>query len=454
MSTTNGADQPANGRPKTTPGPQGAWLLGSLFQLGRMGVLDFYLEGWRTYGDVSRYRLGPMTAIQFVRPEHIRTLLVEKRDNYVKGLSHDKLRLSLGTGILTAEGETWRERRRLMSPTFTAQAVNRFAGVMSDVTADLLDAWYPEAAASRPVVINREMTQLAMSVISRSMFAADISQGYATAGRALLEILEAAARRSMSLIDLPLWLPTPANRRLTRALREIDDLLYGIIRQRRSQPPGDDLLSALLTTGELDERALRDEALIIFFAGHETTAQTLTWTWIMLAQHPEVEARFHAELDGVLHGRSPRVKDLEALPYTQMIVDEVLRLYSPVAMIARDAVADDEVDGHPVPANAIVTITPYITHRHPDFWERPGAFWPDHFTPERVAERERYAYLPFGAGHRICLGKHFALLEAMMVLAELGQRFRLRLEPGPPIGVKWAGTLRPDRDVRVKLHAR
>jgi cytochrome P450 len=232
------------------------------------------------------------------------------------------------------------------------------------------------------------------------------------------------------------------------------------IEQRRSQPPGDDLLSVLMhardeETGQpMSDRQLRDEVLITFFAGHETTAQLLTWTWIRLAQHPLVEGELHAELDRILAGRSPSLDDLPSLTYTRMVLDEALRLDSPVSMVARDAVADDLVDSYPVPAGATVTILPYITHRHPDYWEKPEEFYPEHFAPERVESRPRYAYYPFGAGPRICLGKHFALLEATIALAQIASRYSLRLVAGHQITPTWSGTLRPDRDVIMTLHPR
>jgi cytochrome P450 len=204
----------------------------------------------------------------------------------------------------------------------------------------------------------------------------------------------------------------------------------------------------------MSDQQLRDEVLITFFAGHETTAQLLTWTWILLAQHPLVETRLHDELDRVLAGRSPSLDDLPNLNYTRMILDEALRLDSPVSMVARDAVADDLVDGYPVPAGATVTILPYITHRHPDYWEKPEEFYPEHFTPERVDARPRYAYYPFGAGPRICLGKHFALLEATIALAQVASHYGLRLVAGHEIKPTWSGTLRPDRDVMMTLHPR
>jgi len=208
-------------------------------------------------------------------------------------------------------------------------------------------------------------------------------------------------------------------------------------------------------TGEgMSEKQLRDEVLITFFAGHETTAQLLTWVWYLFAKHPVVEERFHVELEEKLGGRTPRADDVEGLGYLRMVIDETLRLYSPVAIMARDALQDDEVGGYEVPAGTIVTLSPYMTHRHPEFWERPLEFHPDHFAPERVEARPRYAYYPFGAGQRTCLGKHFALLEAALVLAEVGQRYRPRLVPGQEIKPHWSGTLRPDRAVMMVLEER
>ena len=444
---------------RRAPGPKGLPLVGSLFAMRRQGILEFWTEAWREHGDVVQVTVGPMTLTQFVRPEHVQEILVGKRDNFVKGFSHDTLRLPLGSGLLTADGELWRRQRRLMAPTYTPRGVKDYAGIMLDATDKMLARWrtIPDGM---PQAINVEMMRLAMSVISRSVFTIDIGEEFAEAGEALGVILDFASARTISPVGLPLWVPTPLNRRLKWALETMDSFLYGIIAERRSQPPGDDLLWRLLDardeeTGEpMSDEQLRDEVLITFFAGHETTAQLLTWAWYLLARDAGAEARFHAELDEVLGGRRPGVDDVEALAYTRMIMDEVLRLYSPVATMARDAVEDDEVGGYHVPGGSIVTISPYVTHRHPEFWARPHDFYPEHFEPQAVEARPRYAYYPFGAGPRVCLGKHFALLEAALVLAEVGQRFRPRLASDEVVGVRWSGTLRPDRDVMMTLEAR
>jgi cytochrome P450 len=441
------------------PGPKGLPLIGSIAALRAKGPFGFWLDVWKEYGDVARAQVGPQTMMQFILPEHVQHILVKNKDNYVKGMSHDALRIPLGSGILTAEGELWRRQRRLMSPTYTPRSVKHFTGIMLDATDRMLARWQ-EIPAGSAVAINLEMMRLTMSVISRSIFTVDIGEDFSEAGEALTQILDFATQTSVSLLTLPLSVPTPGNQRLKRALATIDQFLYGIIDDRRNKPLGDDLLSVLMQmrdreTGEgMSEKQLRDEVLITFFAGHETTAQLLTWAWYLFSKHPEVEERFHAELADVLGGRKLGVDDVEELGYTRMVMDETLRLYSPVAMMARDALEEDEVGGYQVPAGCIVTLSPYMTHRHCDFWERPLDFYPDHFAPEQVKNRPRYAYYPFGAGQRTCLGKHFALLEGALVLAEVGRRYQPRLVPGQEIKAHWSGTLRPDKDVMMVLEER
>ena len=381
------------------PGPQRNLLLSAL-RGSNDGVLTSYFDLWRRYGDVARTKVGPMVIHQIVRPEHIRQVMVEKLDIYPKGLSHDKLRIALGNGLLTSDGPLWKQQRRLMQPTYTPRGIAQYADIMVDSADRMLDRWRVRQDADAPLVVNEEMMRLAMSVISRSMFSIDISEDFAEAGEALMTILEFAAQRSMSFIDPPLFIPTPMNRRFNHALATIDSFLYGIIRARKTMPPGDDLLSLLMSahdedTGQvMDEEQLRDEVLITFFAGHETTAQLLSWTWYLLSRHPHVEEKLHVELAAVLNGRTPTLEDVPNLVYTRQIIDETLRLYSPVAIMARDPIADDVIGGYPVPAGSMVTITPFITHRHPEFWVNPEGFMPERFEPDEVAKRPRVCLLP------------------------------------------------------------
>jgi cytochrome P450 len=442
------------------PGPQPTMMDMARTIMGRReDVVSSYLKLWHTYGDVARVKAGPMIVHQFVRPEHIRHIMVSHVDNYPKGVSHDKLRVALGNGILTSDGPFWTRQRKLMQPTYTPKGVAVFADIMVDATEKMLAEWCNRPQDAGPLAVNNEMMHLAMSIISRSMFGIDISDKYADAGDALLGILEYATSTSMSFIDPPLYMPTAKNRRFKQALHTIDEFLYGIIDERLQMPLADDLLSLLISARDeegnaMDRKQLRDEVLITFFAGHETTANLLTWTWVMLSKNPLVREQLHAELEMVLNGRIPTLEDLPNLVYTRMVIDEALRLYSPVAVMARDPLADDEIDGYQIPAGSLVTITPYITHRHPEFWHNPEAFDPERFTEAEVAKRPRYAYYPFGAGPRICIGQHFALLEAVLALATVAQRFELQLVPGLRIEAEFVGTMRPNRDVLMTLQER
>jgi cytochrome P450 len=446
--------------PRLAPGPRGGFTLGRAMEMKRKGILQLYYDAWKQYGDVVRFQMGPMVMHTVILPEHVQYVLVKNAENYAKDATYDKLRIALGSGLLTAEGPLWQRQRRLMSPTYTPKAVTKFAIIMTDATDQMLSRWREPCHTGVLLPVNTEMMRLTMTVISQSVFGVDVGDSFAETGKALRFILEYASTRTMSFIDPPLWLPTPTNRKLKYSLNTIDNFIYNIIAERRKNPDPDYLLTLLMQarddeTGEfMDEKQVRDEALITFFAGHETTAQLLTWTWYMLAKHPEVEEKLHAELSSVLGGRTPTVDDIPNLTYTRRIIDESLRLYSPVAITARDVVAGDEIGGYQIPAGSMAVIAPYLTHRHPDFWANPEKFDPDHFLPEQVSARPRYAYYPFGAGARICLGIHFALLEAVLVLAETAQHYRLHLPPGQEIHPVMVGTLRPDHELCMLLEAR
>lgn len=450
----------SQGKDRIAPGPTGAVILGSLPEMARKGMVSFYLDLWRQYGDIARVKMGPMVIHQLIQPEHIHHVLVQNIDNYPKGFSHDKLRVALGYGLLTSEGDLWRRQRRLMAPTYTPRGVARFANIMLDATEEMIARWHTSYKQSDRLSINQEMMRLTMSVISRSMFGIDISHSFARAGQSLIEILEFTAKRTMAFIDPPLFLPTPGNQRYKKALSTIDNFIYDIIHKRRDQAPSDDLLNLLMNVRDeetgllMDEKQLRDEVLITFFAGHETTALLLTWVWYLLSKHPDIEEKLHNELMQVLGGRMPTLEDIPQLSYTRMIIDETLRLYSPVAIIARDPLNDDIIDGFHIPAGSLITLTPYITHRHPDYWHNPEEFNPDRFLPDQERNRPKFSYYPFGSGPRICLGMHFALLEAVLVVADVAQQYRLRRIAGPEIKPEFVGTLRPSMDVGMTLEQR
>jgi len=433
--------------PIQAPGPKAAPLIGNMREVNRLGLLGFVHQIWQQYGDVSQFQFGPTKAMLFVRPEHVEHILLERRENFVKGASYDKLRMWLGHGLLTSEGEDWRKQRQLMAPSFSKKNVNYYAEIMTAVACEVRQRW--QTLQGQPINLNAEMMRLTMSIVSRTMFTADIVDEASQVDVALQTILRQSVQRMTALFDPPLFIPTPANQAYTQAMNVLDNFIYDIIDRRSEQKEGNDLLWHLIEANHeesgdyMDPRRLRDEVLVTFFAGHETTAQLLTWTWLLLAQHPEVEAKLHDELARALKGHSPFANDIPRLPYTRMVLDEALRLYPPVAFFPRDVVSDDVIGGYAVPKGSLVFLGPYITHRHPDYWERPNEFYPEHFTQPAIDQRPTYAYYPFSAGPRTCLGNHFAMLEATLVLAELAQRFYVRLVPGQNLEPEFVGALRP-----------
>lgn len=445
---------------RVPPGSQGLPVVGELLSLQRQGVFGFYLNGVRKYGDISGYKVGPLKSFAFARSEHIQHIMVKHPETYVKAISHEKLRFAIGNGILTLEGPKWVRQRKLMQPLYTPKGIRQFTDIMLEESGKLGAYWRDTLPTNAVVDVNKEMARATMAVIGRSMFGQIPENDEGRVADAILALLHYTGVAGNSLIDIPLFVPTRINQIYKRSRRIVADYIYNLIRQKRESGLGDDLLSMLMTSKDADtgefmtDEQLHDEALITLFAGHETTASLLTWTWYLLDKHPEVEAKLHAELDSVLGGRTPTPEDLPNLPYTRMVLDEVLRLYAPVTMIARDTVQDDEIDGYAIPKGSLIVVMFYATHRYPDYWEKPLEFYPEHFTEAAVAARPRYAYVPFGAGHRVCLGVHFGQMEAALILADLAQRFRLRMATPNDGDIVWAGVTRPKAPILMRVERR
>lgn len=450
-------------------GPRGLPLLGNLPDMQRAGMLAFYQKVWRDYGDLVHLRMGPLHQYLLVQPDHVRHVLVSNVDNYCKGIGFRKLKLTLGNGLFLNEGESWQRQRRLMQPPFTHKGVHQFADDMIWATEKMLARWHTAAQQQTPLDINVEMMRLAMRIIGQTMFSSDIDEGALAAGAAFSYVLNFASERSVTLFDVPLFVPTAANRQFQAAMRLLNTYVRSIIEQRRTQGKGQtaerqDLLALLIeardeeTGNGMSEQQLYDEVMTIFFAGHETTAQALTWTWYLLAQHPEIEAQLHAELAQVLGGRNPTAADLPQLPYTRMVFQEAMRLYPPILLFVRDAINQDVIGGYPIAPRSMVLLSPYLTHHHPGLWENPEKFDPERFrtaTLQGVVDaRPHYAYFPFGGGQRTCLGDKFAMMEGQMVLAAVAQRYQLRLPPGFVAQPQAVGTLRPATGMPMLVQAR
>lgn len=293
-----------------------------------------------------------------------------------------------------------------------------------------------------------EMMQLTLRIVGQALFSLDLASETSAIGAAVTTVLAHAADYVFHPFP-PLSVPTPRNRRMQRAIHELDQLVYRMIAERRArETEREDVLALLLSAQEetgqgMTDRQVRDEVMTLLMAGHETTANTLAWTWYLLSSHPEVEHRLQVELEKVLGGRLPTVEDLAELKFTRMILEEALRLYPAAPVLSRKAISADEVQGYPIAANSMIIISPYAMHRHPAFWDEPERFDPERFTPERAATRPAFTYFPFGGGPRVCLGNHFAMMEAQLILATVAQRYQVRLLPGHPVEPQMVVTLRP-----------
>jgi cytochrome P450 len=413
-------------------------------------------------------RYGPLVCSRFLsrrfysvcHPDHVRHILHDNHRNYVKGELIGRTRILIGNGLFSSEGDTWRQQRRIIQPTFHRQRVASLASMITDATIAMLARWTRRTDGGVPFDVAAEMHRLTLDIAGQALFGVDLSGEGARIADALHTALSHVNHLVTSLFPIPPGLPSRRNLRFRGALRTLDDAVFRIIRQRRAgaAPDTTDLLSLLLAardeeTGEvMSDRQLRDEVMTFFLAGHETTALALTWALYGVATNPDVEAQLRAEAERVLAGRVPVVDDLTRLPYTRAVLDETLRLYPPVWAFAREAIADDRIGGYRIRAGSPVAILPYLTHRLRAFWDDPERFDPERFSPGRVAERPRYAYLPFGGGPRQCIGNEFALMEAHLILPMIARDYRLVIEDGRSVRPEANLTLRPRGGLIATMH--
>lgn len=426
------------------------------FPAFRRDVLGFMLsciDG----GPLVRLDVPRIRAVVTTHPDGARRILVEDVRNYSKRTrGFAELRNVLGNGLLTSEGEFWLRQRRLMQPSFHKEPLGRFAEPIVRAGEITADRWLRFARAGVPFDVAHELMTLTLEIVARTLMGSDVSADTELVGRSMERILDSLKSRLGSPIQAPLEFPLPSHRRLLRARDAVRDLAVRLIEARRSGERRDDLLGVLVDardpeTGEgMTDEQLRDEVLTMIAAGHETTANALTWTFHLLGESPEEDRRLEAELDTVLGGRSPTLEDLPRLVHTQRILKEALRLYPPAWMVARMSEQDDELFGFHVEKGAHVFASIYAIHRNPAFWERPNRFEPDRFEPELEKARARHAYLPFGAGPHRCIGQPFAMIEGTLLLATLRQRVRLLPIDGRVVVPEPLITLRP-RDGLYRL---
>lgn len=433
------------------PGPRGSLVLGCLPEIQK-NILPFVERVARDYGDIARIRLLPgFHCVMLSNPDHYRQVLVKGSDKYIKELTHfDILSLLIGKGVITLNREPWRERRKLIQPAFHRQLLSGFADIMTKATGEMLARWR-ERGPDPSFDIEREMTDLTLTIATRSFLSVDFSGELEVVGRAFAEATQLMAKRWANPLSYRLSnLPTPDNRAFNAAVKTLDDLVYRIIAERRrsNNEPGD-ILSMLLTardeeTGRtLTDRELRDEIMAVMIAGHETSSAALTWTWYLLSQNPEAERKLLAELATVLGGRLPKLEDLPNLKFTRWAFEEAMRLYPPGYILGRRAMSDDVIDGYHIPAGTAVYLAPYATHRSAAIWKDPLTYDPERFSEAGSIDRPQTAFLPFGAGPRVCMGVAFAQMELQLVIATVAQQVRLAFAGNVPVEPVPVFTIRP-----------
>jgi cytochrome P450 len=438
-------------------GPKGGRIMGNMREFNH-DALGFIERCAREHGDIVLTRFLYVPAFFLFNPTDIEYVLTSGSKNFVKAMSLRSpffLRL-VGNGLVTSEGDFWRRQRRLSQPAFHRDRVNAYGEKMVSSALRMLASWED----AQVLDAHEEMMRLTQDVVVKTLFSADVSNEAAEVVAALGVIVRPFSAQATLKWILDNRLPTPGHFRFNRAAQKIDRVIYRIIAERRrSNEDHGDLLSMLLGAQDEDgttmtDRQLRDEVMTLFLAGQETTALALTWCWYLLARNPEAEERLAAELGEVLDGRSPTVEDLPRLRYCEWVVKEAMRLYPPAYGVGREAARECEVGGYRVPTGMQVFAFQWVVQRDPRWYDEPDVFRPERWSEETAARLPRFAYFPFGGGPRACIGNTFAMMEAVLILATVAQRFRLRLVTGHRVELLPAMSLRPRNGVLVKLEKR
>jgi cytochrome P450 len=437
------------------PGPRARFPGAHLLAFSH-DMLGFVCRLKREYGDVVAFRLGPERTVLLSHPEHLHEVLVRQHRAFQKGRRGDVSTQFLGEGLLNSEGARHQHQRRLLQPAFHRQRLAQYATVMTTAAARLRQSWQDGDALD----IAPAMMRVTLAIAATTLLDADVEAEATAIGQAITTLLQRSPRVTLPLAPLLRRLPLPSQRRLRRAQDYLDTLIYRLIDERRATSGETGDVLAMLVGAQTEDgsplspRQIHDEALTLLLAGHETTALALSWTWYLLAQHPDVDAAMQAEIQSVLGGRLPTVEDLSQLQYTRMVFTEALRLYSPAWLMTRRAREAVVVGDYRFPPGTFFLLSPYLTHRDARFFPDPEAFLPTRWAAPSDTGPARYAYLPFGGGPRQCLGEGFAWMEGLLVLATLAQTWRMQLVPGPPVEPWGLVTLRPKQGIHVHLARR
>ncbi len=439
------------------PGPVSKFPLVHLFAL-RRDLIGFFSQSCGKYGDLVRVKIGPREVFFFRHPDYIRDVLLTNQRNFIKSRGLQMSKKLLGEGLLTSEGEFHRRQRRLAQPAFHRQRLAGYAEAMVSTAQRTSSSWKPGQALD----IYQEMMRLTLIIVGRTLFGSNVGDVTDEVGAAMTEAMGLFKRVTLPFGELLDLLPLPSNRRFRDAVATLDSVIYRMIREHRedSRDRGDLLSMLLLAQDEegdgagMTDQQVRDEALTIFLAGHETTAVALSWTWYLLSRHPEVERRLHEEVDRVLGEGPATIDSASELRYTRMVFAEAMRLYPPAYVIGRQAVSDYSIAGYVIPAGSAILMSQFVTQRDPRFFPRPEEFDPQRWTPEAEAARPKFSYFPFGGGARLCIGESFAWLEGVLTLATLARHWRVEVLPHQEIDYLQTMTLRLKNGLRVKVSPR
>src|SRR5580698_8810966 len=436
------------------PGPKNPPIVGNLYAF-RSDPLGFLSKATHQYGDLVYFKVARQNMYVVNHPDYVREILVANQGNFIKSRALQRAKILLGEGLLTSEGQHHLRQRRLVQPAFHRERLAGYALAMSEWAVRWRERWQ----AGSTLDISTEMPHLTLSIVAKTLFSADVRSEASEIGDAMTTVLQMFRLLMMPFSEYMEKLPLPYVRRFEKARARLDATIYGLIRERRKsgQDTGD-LLSMLLLAQDEDDRMsdeqVRDEALTLFLAGHETTANALTWTWYLLSQHPDVERRLHEEIDAVLGGRAPELADVPHLRYAEMILAEALRLYPPAWAVGRMVKNSFELGGVEIPAKSICILSPYLMHHDARWFPEPEKFDPERWTPEAREARPKFTYYPFGGGTRVCIGERFAWMEGVILMAAIAQKWRLRLEPGQRVEPLPLITLRIKNGLRMTAEPR
>lgn len=445
---------------KRPPGPTGSFKLLAMSDF-RRDPLAFFQTLAAEYGDIAQFQMGPQRINLISSPEEIRRVLVTENASFMKGrFLQIAKREFLGDGLLTSEGELHQKQRRLIQPLFHRQMIHQYGHVMVDYGTRLRTRWQP----GQNVNMAEEMMRLTLAIVGKTLFDADVESDAPAIGEALTVLLEMFDEITNPMMALPLLrkIPTRRRRRFQKARALIDSVILQVINDyRHGHSDRRHLLSVMMDARDTDgdgsgmsDQQIRDEALTLFLAGHETTANALSWTWYLLSQHPRVEHQFHQELDSVLQGRLPSAEDLPLLPYTRLILTESMRLYPPAWIVGRMALHDYPIQNYVIHKGEVVVACQYIVHHDPRWYDNPYEFRPERWLENKRSDLPKFAYFPFGGGPRVCVGEAFAWMEGILLLATLGQQWQMRMISDEPVKLHPVVTLRPRNGLAMRLEPR